>query len=1207
MNALFYSPMGLRGDRLVALFVNAFLTGYLCPLVMAQPFLFRDDFQTPLDNQIWKGDFASFRVEPTAKSGMLRLDASTDESTAYLATLNSFEPVSWEWYIRQDFTPSDNNQAFFFLNLDGPDPENLQSGMAVRTGENGSPKYFRLIQFDDTSQENELLKSDVEIRAETGYRIRIIHSPDNIIHLYVSDGFVSTPLLQSESFTPAHTRASINGHFGFITHFTATRSDRFFIGDVMLSGNLPVPEITDVSVSSAAEANSFDSAVVIKQAAQNRNGDTVHKKVVDDNNENLLTELHVTFRVPPDTSEIIPSLFQLDDGTAPVYIECPHMQVCKLGFSRRLVPGKRWLRVNSYTTIYNQLSRVQQKTFLIADTAEPGNVIINEFMYRPPIDNPPYVELYNPSDKLINLKGWRLQRRLLASEPDRTISPDDLFLNPRSYLILTPDPVSLDPSVDAKNTVIMNDFPRFNISSSDEIRLFSDDDTLIDSLEYTPSTWGGDQVALERKSPQVPGWLMINWAESLSGTGGTPGYENTAKPPEYPPSLLKTDYLNAEKLIVVFDRMLDAETLAKSAIFRLSTSADFRSANNTEFGKNHTITDEIPLDVEFTQPALITLIPEEPLQHKMHYNLHLSGIRDIFGNTIPGSEYYFTFYETLPAETGDIIINEVLYRPGDDGHYRFIELLNRSNKVFDLRGWQTGRSLGRPVTLFHADDPEPVYLLSGEIMVLSEPGFQSTNNGDIYLEINDFPSLSRLGDSVYIRSADGMVTDSLSYDPVWGGNRDGISLERVDPDGATADSSNWMEHPNSHTAGQQNFHFNDQLEPPVIIRAAILENQLIQVIFNRFVRRKSLQDVRLGGRPLHLQYDADCGQEKECIAAIYVFQSDTKPERSYQEIRIHSVQDVAGRTRKGLTAPLAFKPETPDLVINEVMYQPISARYSDRPDQSEYVEIFNRSGLVLQLQGIHLHDRPDKQGSVSKIKPAQMEHAILLPEEYAVIYPDTNAHFSNTRIYNAFNLFRQHHPHYYRTDRMTLGLSTQGDEVYISDSNGHILDSLWYKPSWHNPNLIDNSGVSIERIHPHMETQKQNNWTSNTTSEGGSPGWINSVATIPHAGNRSGLTLEPNPFSPTGDGNDDHLVIRYDLDDPDYLMYVRIFDRHGRLIRTLANGERAGRSGELLWDGRSENGIMGRIGIYIIHFEADHPAAGRNRQFREIVVIAGSI
>ena len=1208
--------MGLRGDHLVTLFKHCNATpvrrgvstpvftlagrsgsilwffmalflapGLLQPVPAAVPGpaaspqpLLQTHFSDPPEEDYWQGDLPFFRTEPGHDPGMLRLAAPPDLGTAYISTRHSYHAVHWEWYMRQSFAPSNNNRAFVFLNESSGLLGDQPTGLAIRSGENGTPKHFRLLHFDRGTASPELIRSDMEIQPDAGYRIRVLLTPDQKLHLYIADDRYRTPLLQSETAAWPESM-DIDGHFGFLARYTATRSDQFFFSDVWIADFLPEPGITGFSVS----------------PARNPSASSPHPWPHSDSG----TIITVTFEVPPDPDALDVRLFRLQSGSHPDEIHCGHPQVCSLMFRDTLPSGKQQLVTESYQTIYGQHSEQETHDFLVAAEVSPGDVVINEFMYRPPAGVPAYVELYNRSDKLLNLRNWRLQRRAVSTEPERIITGDDFFLHPGSYLALTPDATRMQNFPGAAHILEMESFPRFNIASSDEIRLFSDAGMVIDSLQYVPSTWGGFEVALERKSPDAPGWIPENWGESLSDNGGTPGLPNTVRPPDTPPELVHLDYSQPSVMLLTFSRRLDPSSLDYSNAIQLLDSGDILKSGHIQYAGSQGTYREIPVTVTPAGEKEVRVMPSEELHHGVRYLVRISHIRDIFGNSIHPVEKGFRYFDIAQPEPRDVIINEVLYRPGQN-HRRFIEILNRSERVFDLRGWKVGRSLGAPTVITDDHSPDPVILIPGEMAVISEPGFTVAGSDAMHFEIPAFPSLSRFGDSVFLISDNSIVADSLAYQPSWGGNRDGVSLERIDPEGATNDPANWNEHPDSHTAGMENHHYDAYPGPVSLVRASRVNGTHVELTFNRHVILSTLTDVAMNHNPLiPVATENTPGHE-----SVYLFRSDEAIERQFQTVHIGSVRDYAGRESTGLSSPLTFPPHSGDIIINEVMYQPIAERYSRRPDQGEYVEVYNRSGLPLQMDQVYLHDRPDKNGGTRKLHPVDSGLATLKPERYAVFYADTSSAFQNSRLSRAFPESDPRQALFFRIDRQTLGLSTQGDEIYVADEDYGVLDSLWYHPSWHSPNLPDVRGISLERINFVLPTGDRANWTSSTSPDGGTPGYPNSAMAPAGAAENPGLKLAPNPFSPNGDGMYDHLIIHYQLDGPDYLVHARVFDRQGRRVRTLANGMAAGRSGKLIWDGRTDRGIMNRAGIYIIHLEAYHSSQNQRRSYRAVAVLA---
>jgi flagellar hook assembly protein FlgD len=108
----------------------------------------------------------------------------------------------------------------------------------------------------------------------------------------------------------------------------------------------------------------------------------------------------------------------------------------------------------------------------------------------------------------------------------------------------------------------------------------------------------------------------------------------------------------------------------------------------------------------------------------------------------------------------------------------------------------------------------------------------------------------------------------------------------------------------------------------------------------------------------------------------------------------------------------------------------------------------------------------------------------------------------------------------------------------------------------------------------------------------------------PDAPSEDALVITPSPFSPDGDGFDDATRIRFDLTSDIASVRVRIYDARGRLVRTLEESRLVGRTGELIWDGRGDDGQTLRIGIYIVLFEALDTAGGRVVTMKRPAVLA---
>lgn len=172
----------------------------------------------------------------------------------------------------------------------------------------------------------------------------------------------------------------------------------------------------------------------------------------------------------------------------------------------------------------------------LADEATIDDVIINEVLFNPIGDGVDYVELYNKSDKYIDLNDWKLGRIGTDGEEDfDDIANRYRLLLPGSYVLLSPNSgrVLLDYPLGRKEAFYqMESFPAY---SNDEgtVLLRSSDDILVDEFYYTEDYHFAllddvDGVSLERISFDRPSNDPTNWHSASATSGfGTPGYENS--------------------------------------------------------------------------------------------------------------------------------------------------------------------------------------------------------------------------------------------------------------------------------------------------------------------------------------------------------------------------------------------------------------------------------------------------------------------------------------------------------------------------------------------------------------------------------------------------------------------------------------------------------------------------------------------------------
>jgi len=162
----------------------------------------------------------------------------------------------------------------------------------------------------------------------------------------------------------------------------------------------------------------------------------------------------------------------------------------------------------------------------------PNNypIMINEIMYDVSTNNSEYIELYNTSDTLINLKGLKIYD---GSKKFFQIL-DNFYIIPKDYAVLSMDSLifnKFEYLKDSSKVFITKTSISLN-NDADQVILKNSQDETIDSISYN-KFWHNKalnytkDISLEKKEPTLFSFIQNNWTSSTSPLGGTPGKINS--------------------------------------------------------------------------------------------------------------------------------------------------------------------------------------------------------------------------------------------------------------------------------------------------------------------------------------------------------------------------------------------------------------------------------------------------------------------------------------------------------------------------------------------------------------------------------------------------------------------------------------------------------------------------------------------------------
>ncbi len=164
------------------------------------------------------------------------------------------------------------------------------------------------------------------------------------------------------------------------------------------------------------------------------------------------------------------------------------------------------------------------------------DIVVNEILFNPKPNGVDYVEFYNRSKKILNLKNAFLANRNTAGTVASItqFTTEDYLLFPGDYIVVTSDAsiVKRDFVANDPNALLqVSSTPSFNDDEGNVI-LLNEQGNIIDEVKYS-AKWhfalisNEEAVSLERINPDAPS-VQSNFHSAASSVGyGTPTYKNS--------------------------------------------------------------------------------------------------------------------------------------------------------------------------------------------------------------------------------------------------------------------------------------------------------------------------------------------------------------------------------------------------------------------------------------------------------------------------------------------------------------------------------------------------------------------------------------------------------------------------------------------------------------------------------------------------------
>jgi hypothetical protein len=173
-------------------------------------------------------------------------------------------------------------------------------------------------------------------------------------------------------------------------------------------------------------------------------------------------------------------------------------------------------------------------SFVLPQWPDGDEIIINEVLFRPLTGGSDFVELYNKSDKYIDLKDWELANYDDDTIANNKIIEDHYIIAPNDYVVITADSSFQKtnyPFAATGKFIELESLPSYNTDSSTVFLIYNFN--VVDRVPYT-SDWhfkllNDDRgVSLERFAADGPSQDENNWHSAAESVGfATPGIENS--------------------------------------------------------------------------------------------------------------------------------------------------------------------------------------------------------------------------------------------------------------------------------------------------------------------------------------------------------------------------------------------------------------------------------------------------------------------------------------------------------------------------------------------------------------------------------------------------------------------------------------------------------------------------------------------------------
>ena len=450
------------------------------------------------NNPQWGGDTSEFIVNTDFK---LQLNAPSVTDTSYLSvetgTLDFSSNISWEFYVKMDFSPSNNNNFRYYLASNNNNLEGYLNGYYIRVGENGSLDKLKLYRQDGIS--TILLASSLHesFGINPEFRVRVNRDINGNWEILCDSTGGTNFIYELGATDVTHTFSNFSGLW---SKHTSSNNDNIYFDDINVIGNIIIDSLP---------ASVQNASVISTNTLEIQFSEPIDNNALNINNFNLIGNN------PPNPM----SVYNSSSGYELIFQQ---------KFKGNQVLN---LSIQNITDLAGN-SLFDTIQIIVPDTAQYEEILINEILFDPFAGGSDYVEIINNSNSSFDIFKYYI------ADYDNGISNlkqinQHFIINPNELILFTEDSISTINDYPSNNSsrFIQMDLPSFPNDSA-TVFLLNTDSIILDQFSYSddlhfelindPEGVSLERVLLNSINPNIA------WHSAAENVGwGTPGNSNS--------------------------------------------------------------------------------------------------------------------------------------------------------------------------------------------------------------------------------------------------------------------------------------------------------------------------------------------------------------------------------------------------------------------------------------------------------------------------------------------------------------------------------------------------------------------------------------------------------------------------------------------------------------------------------------------------------